>query len=115
MSSSDDFLNDLRMELGKSLTTRLPEHGVPASRSLVDAVALEVAVDIHYAWAGQQLYVQTSSNHIRKRIYEEFKGDNIRELVSKYRLSTKTIYNILAAERKRATPGQASLPGMEEE
>jgi len=101
MSFSDDFLDSLRLEVAKTLEARLAEHGITAPASLIDAVALDVAIDVQFAWAGQQIYVQQSSAYLKRRIFKEFDGNNVPDLVRRYRLSTKTIYDILAAERRR--------------
>ncbi len=101
MSFSNDFLETLNLEVAKSLSVRLSERGLSASGDLVDAVALDVAMDVQYAWAGQQIYVQQSSAYLRRRICGEFNGSNVPELVRRYRLSTKTIYDYIAAGRKR--------------
>ena len=113
MSFSSDFLDDLRQEVAKSLGARLAERGISAPDDIIDAVALDVAMDVQFEWAGQQIYVQQSSAYLRRRIYSEFDGGNVPELVKKYRLSTKTIYDYIAAERKRESAGnQLTLPGM---
>jgi len=113
MSFSKDFLDDLRREVAKSLARRLPGHGIAITDALVDAVALDVAMDIQYEWAGQQLYVNQSSPYLRQRIFSEFTGNNVPELVRRYRLSTKTIYDYIRAGRAREKhPGQVALPGV---
>lgn len=101
MSFSDDFLDTLRQELAKTLGARLAERGLDSSDDLIDAVALDVASDVQCAWAGQQIYVQQVSMYLRRRIYAEFNGNNVPELVRRYRRSTKTIYDYIAAERKQ--------------
>lgn len=121
MSFSSDFLDDLRQEVAKSLgarlSSRLAERGINAPPSeiedVIDAVALDVAMDVQFEWAGQQIYVQQISAYLRRRIYSEFDGGNVPELVRRYRLSTKTIYDYIAAERKRESEAsQLTLPGM---
>lgn len=121
MSFSSDFLDDLRQEVAKSLGARLPsrlaEHGISAPSSeiegVIDAVALDVAMDVQFEWAGQQIYVQQSSVYLRRRIYQEFDGNNVPELVRRYRLSTKTIYAYIEAERQReSAANHMKLPGM---
>jgi len=117
MSFSSDFLDDLRQEVAKSLGARLAERGISVPpgemKDVIDAVALDVAIDVQFEWAGQQIYVQQSSAYLRRRIYSEFDGNNVPELVRRYRLSTKTIYDYIAAERKReSAANQLTLPGM---
>ena len=113
MSFSDDFLDDLRQEVAKSLGARLAERGITATDEIIDAVALDVALDVQFEWAGQQIYVQRISAYLKKRIYKGLDGGNVPELVRRYRLSTKTIYDCSAAERKRENAaGQLTLPGM---
>lgn len=113
MSFNSDFLDALRQEVVQSLAARLAEHEISVSDDIVDSVALNVAMDIQYEWAGQQIYVQQSSAYLRRRIYTEFNGGNVPELVRRYRLSTKTIYDIIAAERKKDSQDkQLSLPGV---
>lgn len=113
MSFSSDFLDDLRQEVARSLGARLAERGISSPDEVIDAVALDVAMDLQFEWAGQQIYVQQTSAYLRRRIYREFDGGNVPELVRRYRLSTKTIYDYIAAERKRESDAnQLTLPGM---
>lgn len=120
MSFSNDFLDALRQEVAKSLNVRLPgrlaERGLSAppdvTKDVIDAVALDVAMDVQFEWAGQQIYVQQTSAYLRRRICNEFDGGNVPELVRRYRLSTKTIYDYIAAERKRENADQITLPGV---
>lgn len=112
MSFSSDFLDDLRQEVTKNLTARLAERGIHVPAEVIEAVSLDVAMDVQFEWGGQQIYVQQSSPYLRRRIYSEFNGSNVPELVRRYRLSTKTIYDYIAAERRREKPDQLTLPGV---
>ena len=113
MSFSNDFLDDLRQEVTKTLGNRLAERGISVPAEVIEAVGLDVAIDVQFAWAGQQIYVQLISAYLRRRIYKEFDGSNVPDLVRRYRLSTKTIYDYIAAERKRDSAScQLTLPGV---
>lgn len=113
MLFSDDFLDAVRCEVSKSLYARLEENNGQIREENIDDIALNVALDIQFAWAGQQIYVQQRSKYLERRILDEYTGDNVPELVSRYRLSTKTIYSIMARQRAEAkSNAQLMLPGV---
>ncbi len=55
--------------------------------------------DILSFLAGQHCYIPFDSNRRNKLIYREFTGNNIPQLVRKYRIGTQAIYKILAKVR----------------
>lgn len=75
-------------------------------------IAVAVGLRLSNAWAGQQVYIPRDIARRNARIYDDFTGSNMRELVEKYRLSAAATYQIIASERQRRRIKQLSLPGM---
>lgn len=114
-SSSNTFLADVRRIAQDVLSAALDAAAVPDSAILAAETARKLAAEIQFEWAGQQVYIRLNGPLLAQRIFDDYTGDNIDELVRRYRLSTKQIYRILAAERRRRTGRrneQATLPGI---
>ncbi len=75
-------------------------------------IAVAVSDYLISAWGGAQVYFPKDIPRRNARIFDEFTGDNIRELAVKYKISDPWIYQILAAERERRRMKQLTLPGM---
>ena len=110
---SNDVLDTIRLDVAQSLREWLPRHGISPTEALIDDVSLRVAMDFQYQWAGQPLYVPQRSDYLERRIMSEYTGDNIPDLVRRYRLATRTIYDIISRQRAKAKGnGQMRLPGV---
>ena len=110
---SNDVLDSIRLGLAQSLREWLPKYGIHPTEALLDAISLRVVMDMQYQWAGQHLYVPQRSEYLERRIMSEYTGDNIPELVRRYRLATRTIYDIINRRRAKADGnGQMRLPGV---
>lgn len=109
--TGNNFTTDLQDELISHLSKRLPGVGVELSPEQIEALALDVALDIHIAWGGQPVYIPQpkSSPQFRRRVYGEFNGSNVRELIARYHLGYNTIYDIIKQER--AASSSAHLTG----
>jgi Mor family transcriptional regulator len=85
--------------------------GIPEAEARV--FAQDAAAHLADLWGGQTVYVPKNQVAIigkrNAEIYAAFTGDNISDLVTEYNLSRQAIYMIIAAERKRREPKQASL------
>ena len=93
-----DLLEALHSAISASLDRRV---GALLSEAQIDALALDTVVDVQRAFAGQQLYMPMDSEFMRRRIFQDFTGDNVPELVRRYHMSTGQIYKILEIERAR--------------
>ena len=110
---STDVLDTIRINVRQSLCEHLPAYGITPTEALRDDLSLRVAMDFQYQWAGQPLYVPQRSEYLERRIMSEFTGDNIADLVRRYRLATRTIYDIIKRQRAKAvSSGQIRLPGV---
>lgn len=88
-------------------TTLLELFGVIDSKLDDKAQSLEVVLAIGELMGGMQFYLPRGDKlhqHIRDmEIYNEFNGRNIPELVKKYRLTNKAIYEVVARMRQAET------------
>ena len=88
-------LNDVLMEQLENSGAK--EQAANLSSNVVAAVALH--------FGGQQVYFPLRSKYIEQLIKRDFTGDNIKELIRKYRVSRAQIYKILGKkEPKKNTP-----------
>lgn len=75
-------------------------------------IALAVTDYLVSAWGGAQVYVPKDLARRNARIFDDFTGDNIRDLAVKYKISDPWIYRIIASERERRRMKQLTLPGL---
>ncbi|HAS63216.1 MAG TPA: transcriptional regulator [Vibrio sp.] len=89
----------LLMELNGVVANTLKMHGIDNSD-----VSLQVTLDIGEYMGGVQVYLPRGDKlrqQIRDmKIYDEYKGNNIKHLAHKYHVTDKTIYEIIARMRK---------------
>ena len=95
--------------LHAAVTARMADTmGDQAADDMADAIVAQLA----YEFGGQQVYFPLRSAYISSLIVEQYTGDNIAELVARFRLSRSAIYNIIQrarAEKKQLE--QCRLPG----
>ena len=104
--TGDSVLETLHSAVVARLSSSL---GETKAAHVADAVVAEVSE----TFAGQQVYFQLRSPYIARMIAASFTGDNVPELVARFRMSRATIYKILQRERQaRAQKEQQfRLPG----
>ncbi|ODS10944.1 Mor transcription activator family protein [Vibrio scophthalmi] len=99
MSDENRNWPSLLMELNGVVANTLQLHGIENSD-----VSLQVTLDIGEYMGGVQVYLPRGDKlrqQIRDmKIYDEYKGNNIKHLAHKYRVTDKTIYEIIARIRK---------------
>ncbi len=84
----DLMLEDLHTGLAARLADRIGE-------GEAEKFAGELVASLAYDFGGQQVYFPLKSKYIVKLIKEAFTGDNVPELVRRFRLSRSAIYKIL--------------------
>ena len=99
MSDENRSWPSLLMELNGVVANTLKLHGIDNSD-----VSLQVTLDIGEYIGGVQVYLPRGDKlrqQIRDmKIYEQYKGNNVKYLAHKYRVTDKTIYEIIARIRK---------------
>lgn len=87
-------------------------------RAIADAVGMDGLKLLCTAFGGSSIYIpqfrELAKNRVYRCIHEEYNGDNIKELATKYDVSESTIYNIIRdkitrGNLKRAMPGQMNI------
>ena len=106
-------------DVGAELLIDLADHifdmltGTGMQESDARAIANETAAKIADNWGGQSVYIPMDlvarMSTRNAEILDAFTGNNITELVRKFRLSRQAIYRIVKAERQRRSPKQGSL------
>lgn len=91
--TGDSVLEALHSAVVARLNTSMGEENAIHA---ADAIVAEVSE----TFAGQQVYFQLRSPYIARMIAASFTGDNIPELVARFRMSRATIYKILQRERQ---------------
>ncbi len=110
---ADNFLEDLHRLAADTLSQELHKAGVPEAARLAEHAANELTGKIYFLWGGQQAYVGLKGDWLSQRICAEFTGDNVNDLVRKYRISAKHVYRILQQDKqRRAEQRQVRLPGV---
>lgn len=104
--TGDGVLNDLHESIVLELSRALDKD---QAQGMADAIVAGLA----YKLAGQQVYFQMRSSYIAKLITAQFTGNNVPELVQRFRLSRGAIYKILQRERdaSKSELEQCRLPG----
>lgn len=102
---SDGVLEAISADLSAHLTAL----GIDDARGTAAAVVARLACD----WGGQQIYIPRRSHFVEAVILAEFTGDNVPELVKKYRMSRSAIYRIINRARSNNKTQQVLLPGVE--
>lgn len=64
-------------------------------REEAERVAAETVAAVAYEFGGQQVYFPLKSKYIRRLVRKSFTGNNVPELVQRFRLARSTIYDIL--------------------
>ena len=77
-----------------------------------DGLGKRVATQIAFQCGGSKVYFPFDKARRDARIYDDFTGDNIQELRTKYHLSEQTVYQIIREERARRKHKQSVLPGV---
>ena len=102
---SDGVLEAISADLSAHLTAL----GIDDARGTAAAVVARLATD----WGGQQIYIPRRSRFVEAVILAEFTGNNVPELVKKYRMSRSAIYRIINRARvNNNILQQAVLPGV---
>ena len=103
---------ELLVDLADNLTVMAMDMlGIPeaAARRFGQEAAARVADH----WGGQAVYIPMDlaarMSTRNDEIYKSFTGDNVSELVRKFKLSRQAIYRIIHAERQRRAPRQGNL------
>lgn len=106
LDSGDSVLEALHTAVMNRLRASL---GDSKAATVADAIVAEVA----QTFGGQQVYFQLRSPYMARIIAASFTGDNVPELVARFRLSRGTIYKILQRERQaqKQKENQLRLPG----
>lgn len=76
---------------------------------MADAIVAEV----QFEFGGQQVYMPLKSDFINSLIVRQFNGDNIPELVRRFRISRSTVYGLInkARQAQRNEGQQIKFPG----
>lgn len=91
------------------LAAHLAALGIDDARGTAAAVVARLATD----WGGQQIYIPRRSRFVEAVIASEFTGDNVPQLVQKFRMSRAAIYRIINRARTHNKElQQALLPGV---
>ncbi|WP_157969693.1 Mor transcription activator family protein [Pseudomonas huaxiensis] len=109
-----DLLDDLAEQVA---VAAIDAFGV--SKDAGTALGTDVAMRMIEQWGGQMLYmpkgVRIEASRIHHQIYEEWKGNNHRELARKYGFSLQFIYRVIKVLRKAdlnsRQPDMFSPPG----
>lgn len=104
--TGDGVLESLHSAVVARLSATL---GEKKARAEADAIVTEIAE----AFGGQAVYFQLRSPYISRLIAASFTGDNVPELVARFRMSRATIYKIIQRERQARAQKekQLRLPG----
>ncbi len=91
-------------------------------RAIADAVGMDGLKLLCAAFGGSSIYIpqfkELAKNRVYRCIYEEYSGDNIKELAIKYEVSESTVYNIVRdrivkGNMKKILPGQISVADLQ--
>lgn len=92
---------ELLADLARIVSEVLRKNG--RSNDDSDRIALEAAEAVRRDWGGGLMYipkgVQFTLAQRDLEIWNDFRGDNVRELAHKYHLSDKQIYSVIAKVR----------------
>lgn len=94
-----DLLDDLAEQVSVAAVQAFGVSGDAAN-----ALGTDVAMRMVEQWGGQQLYmpkgVRIEASRMHHQIYEEWRGNNHRELARKYGFSLQFIYRVIKVLRK---------------
>lgn len=84
---------------------------LPAEKcdALAESLAKHLADWLALSWGGQQVYLPKDNQRRAALIWQEFDGNNVPELASKYGVCIHTIYRIIKREREARQLRQGSL------
>ncbi|UVK85195.1 DNA-binding protein [Pseudomonas sichuanensis] len=98
-SPAGDLLDDLAEQVS---VAAMEAFGV--SKDAANALGTDVAMRMVEQWGGQQLYMpkgaRIEASRMHHQIYEEWKGNNHRQLARKYGFSLQFIYRVIKVLRK---------------
>lgn len=98
-SPAGDLLDDLAEQVS---VAAVEAFGV--SVDAANALGADIAMRMVEQWGGQQLYmpkgVRIEASRMHHQIYEEWRGNNHRELARKYDCSLQFIYRVIKVMRK---------------
>lgn len=96
-----ELLTDLAIQVGVLLKNR------NVDPSEADLIGLEVAEHVRNHWGGQMIYIQKGLSHDTRlkwqRIWDEFTGDNVKELATRHDLTEVQVYRIIKVMRAEHT------------
>ncbi len=91
-------------------------------RAIAHVIGLDGLKELCAAFGGSSIYIPQFRELVKNRayrcIYEEYNGDNIKELASKYDVSESTVYNIIRdriarGSLKSVLPGQMNIADLQ--
>ncbi len=83
-------------------------------RQLADAIGLEAMKQLSLYCGGTQVYIpqpfELAKEMIFRKILEEYAGDNIQQLATKYKVSVSTVYRVVKQKISRRSLSQMGHP-----
>lgn len=96
-----ELLTDLALHVGALLKNR------NVDPTEAEIIGLEVAEHVRNHWGGQMIYIQKGLSHDTRlkwqKIWDDFTGDNVKELATQYDLTEVQVYKIIKVMRAEHT------------